>query len=102
MQAKRPMTIKEITMSVTNGDHEMIGAAGQYAPVNGLNLYYEEHGAGNPLIVLHGGVGGPEMFGPNLPLLAASRRVIAVHLQGHGRTADVDRPLRYELMADDI
>lgn len=89
-------------MSVTNADNATTGATGRYAPVNGLNLYYEEHGAGDPLIVLHGGVGGPEMFGPNLPLLAASHRVIAVHLQGHGRTADIDRPLRYELMADDI
>jgi pimeloyl-ACP methyl ester carboxylesterase len=65
-------------------------------------MYYEEHGAGEPLILLHGGVGAHEMFGPNLPLLAASHRVLAVHLQGHGRTGDIDRPLRYELMADDI
>jgi pimeloyl-ACP methyl ester carboxylesterase len=77
-------------------------ATGKYAAVHGLQLYYEEHGTGDPLIVLHGGVGGPEMFGPNLPALASIRRVIAVHLQGHGRTADIDRPLRYEHMADDI
>lgn len=89
-------------MSITNGDTATTGATGRYVPVNGLSLYYEEHGAGDPLIVLHGGVGGHEMFGPNLPVLAASRRVIAVHLQGHGRTADIDRPLRYEFMADDI
>jgi pimeloyl-ACP methyl ester carboxylesterase len=91
-------------MSSTNGDKTPTGATGTSVPVNGLSLYYEEHGArnGEPLIVLHGGVGGLEMFGPNLPLLAAARRVIAVHLQGHGRTADIDRPLRYELLADDI
>jgi pimeloyl-ACP methyl ester carboxylesterase len=92
----------DITMSSTNGDTAATVAAGRSVRVNGLSLYYEEHGAGDPLIVLHGGIGGPEMFGPNLPLLAAARRVIAVHLQGHGRTADIDRPLRYELMADDI
>jgi pimeloyl-ACP methyl ester carboxylesterase len=96
------MTKKGITMSSTDGDTATTGATGRYVPVNGLCLYYEEHGAGDPLIVLHGGVGGPEMFGLNLPLLAAARRVIAVHLQGHGRTVDIDRPLCYELMADDI
>jgi pimeloyl-ACP methyl ester carboxylesterase len=96
------MTKQEITMNNTNGDAATTSATGRYVPVNGLALYYEEHGAGEPLIVLHGGVGAHEMFGPNLPVLAAARRVIAVHLQGHGRTADIDRPLRYEFMADDI
>ena len=59
-----------------------------YAPVNGVKLYYEIHGSGEPLILLHGGVGGLDMFGPTLPALAKSRKVIAVELQGHGRTAD--------------
>lgn len=73
-----------------------------YAPVNGLNLYYEIHGSGAPLILLHGGGGATGMFGALLPTLAATRQVIAVDLQAHGRTADIDRPLRYEHMADDI
>ena len=73
-----------------------------YAPVNGLKLYYEIHGSGEPLILLHGGVVGIAMFGPNLPALAEKRKVIAVELQGHGRTADIDRPLSFEAMADDI
>jgi pimeloyl-ACP methyl ester carboxylesterase len=73
-----------------------------YAPVNGLNLYYEIHGSGEPLVLLHGGLGGIEMFGEVLPMLAAGRQVIAVDLQAHGRTADIDRPLRFELLADDI
>ena len=73
-----------------------------HAPVNGLNLYYEIHGSGTPLILLHGGVGGIGMFGPNVPALSKQRQVIAVELQGHGRTADIDRPLSYEAMADDI
>ncbi len=77
-------------------------AAGHYATVNGIRLYYEDRGAGRPLILLHGGLGAIEMFGPNLPALAAGRRVIAVDLQGHGRTADIDRPITAELMADDI
>jgi len=75
---------------------------GQYAEVNGINLYYEIHGAGRPLILLHGGLGSGEMFGPILPLLAESHQVVAVDLQGHGRTADIDRPIDVRLMADDI
>jgi pimeloyl-ACP methyl ester carboxylesterase len=73
-----------------------------YAPVNDLNLYYEIHGAGEPLVLLHGGLGSAQSFGANLAVLAAHRQVIAVELQGHGHTADVDRPLRFETMADDI
>jgi pimeloyl-ACP methyl ester carboxylesterase len=73
-----------------------------YAPVNGLSLYYEIRGTGNPLILLHGGVVGISMFGPNLEALSQKRQVIAVELQGHGHTADIDRPLSYEAMADDI
>jgi len=73
-----------------------------YAPVNGLKLYYEIRGTGEPLILLHGGVVGITMFGPNLEALSEKRKVIAVELQGHGHTADVDRPLSFEAMADDI
>jgi pimeloyl-ACP methyl ester carboxylesterase len=79
-----------------------VKAPGQYADVNGISLYYETHGTGRPLILLHGGLGSGEMFGPTLPALAADRQVIAVDLQGHGRTADVDRPIDVRLMGDDI
>jgi pimeloyl-ACP methyl ester carboxylesterase len=75
---------------------------GRYAEVNGINLYVETHGAGRPMILLHGGLGSGEMFGAILPALAEHRQVIAVDLQGHGRTADIDRPLDPWLMADDI
>src|SRR6202171_1640914 len=77
-------------------------ATGKYAKVNGLNLYYETHGAGRPLILLHGGLMSSEMFGPVLPLLSKHHQVIAPDLQGHGRTADIDRPIDLRLMADDI
>ncbi|MEU4774954.1 alpha/beta fold hydrolase [Micromonospora sp. NPDC023644] len=73
-----------------------------YAEVDGLRLWHEERGAGRPLLLLHGGFGSVETFAPLLPALAARRRVVAVDLQGHGRTADVDRPLRHESMADDV
>jgi len=79
-----------------------IRGAGQYAEVNGINLYFETHGTGRPLILLHGGLGSGEMFGPTLPVLADHHEVIAVDLQGHGRTADIDRPIDIRLMADDI
>jgi pimeloyl-ACP methyl ester carboxylesterase len=73
-----------------------------YADVNGIKLYYETHGTGRPLILLHGGLGSGDMFGPTLSALAKGRQVITVDLQGHGRTADIDRPLSTELMAGDI
>jgi pimeloyl-ACP methyl ester carboxylesterase len=75
---------------------------GAYADVNGINLYYETHGTGRPMILLHGGLGSGEMFGPILPTLSADHTVIAVDLQGHGRTADIDRPIDERLMADDV
>lgn len=75
---------------------------GNYAEVNGLELYYEIHGTGKPLVLLHGGLGASEMFGEVLPPLAEVRQVIAVHLHGHGHTPDTGRPLRFELLADDI
>ncbi|MGH7903638.1 MAG: alpha/beta fold hydrolase [Candidatus Dormibacteraceae bacterium] len=77
-------------------------APGQYATVNGINMYYESHGTGRPLVLLHGGLGSGEMFAPVLPQLAAGHQVILPDLQGHGRTADIDRPIDVRLMADDI
>ncbi len=76
--------------------------SGRYAEVNGINLYYETHGTGRPLILLHGGLGSGEMFGPVVPALAGHHQVILPDLQGHGRTADIDRPIDVRLMADDI
>ena len=72
-----------------------------YAPVNDLRMYYEIHGEGPPLILLHGAYMTVDLMGPILPGLATSRQVIAPEQQGHGRTADIDRALTYEQMADD-
>jgi len=83
----------------------MMGTTPQsgYAPVNGLQMYYEIHGAGEPLLLLHGAFGAIDLWGPILTTLAEHHQVIAVEFQGHGHTADIiDRPLGYEQLADDV
>lgn len=76
-----------------------------HAPVNGISMYYEVHGSptGVPLVLLHGGGSTIDVtFGRMLPLLARTRRVIAVEEQGHGRTTDRAAPVRFETSADDV
>jgi pimeloyl-ACP methyl ester carboxylesterase len=75
-----------------------------YAPVNGVQMYYEIHGAGGmPLLLLHGGLFNIDLqFGHLLPGLAATRQVIAADFQGHGRTGDIDRPLTSANLASDV
>src|SRR3712207_5698445 len=80
----------------------MNGTKGDYAEVNGLRMYYEVHGEGRPLVLLHGAYMTVDAMGSILPGLAESRRVIVPEMQGHGRTADIDRPITYEHMADDV
>jgi pimeloyl-ACP methyl ester carboxylesterase len=86
---------------MTNGDNVRAPAKGDYAEVNGLVMYYEVHGTGRPLVVLHGAYMTIGAMGAIVPGLAETRQVIAVELQGHGHTADADRPITYEQMADD-
>jgi len=69
---------------------------------NGIDYYYEVHGEGEPLLALHGGLGNINLFGPPAELLDAGRQVIAVDLQGHGRTTLGDRPIRLQDMGDDM
>jgi pimeloyl-ACP methyl ester carboxylesterase len=74
-----------------------------YAPVNGLQMYYEIYGTGQPLILIHGAFSAVgTSFGALVPALAQGRQVIGVELQGHGRTADIDRPLTLRGLAGDI
>ncbi len=78
-------------------------STGKYANVNGLKMYYEVHGNGYPLVLIHGGgstIG--TSFGRILPALAKTHKIIAVELQAHGHTADIDRPLSFEQDADDV
>jgi pimeloyl-ACP methyl ester carboxylesterase len=70
--------------------------------VNGVQLHYEIHGAGKPLVMLHGGVNPADMFGAPLKAMAEAHQVIAVHLRGHGLSSDGDAPWSSELMADDV
>jgi pimeloyl-ACP methyl ester carboxylesterase len=86
----------------SEGDEVNDASRGNYAKVNGLNTYYEIHGTGQPLVVLHGAYMTIDLMGAVVPALAETRQVLAVELQGHGRTPDVDRPLSYEQMADDV
>jgi pimeloyl-ACP methyl ester carboxylesterase len=73
-----------------------------YAPINGLQMYYEVHGEGEPLIALHGAYMTVDAMNEIVSTLAKTRKVIAVELQAHGRTADIERPITYEHMADDV
>jgi pimeloyl-ACP methyl ester carboxylesterase len=91
LTAALPMQAKETRVT----------SSGTFADVNGQHLFYSVHGVGKPLILLHGGI-NPDCFGSNLAELAKGRQVIAVHLQGHGRTPDTSRPLRCETMGDDV
>lgn len=91
LTATRPVRAKA-NLAMSNAD---------FADVNGQHVFYSVHGAGKPLILLHGGI-DPDSFGNNLAELAKGRQVIAVHLQAHGRTPDTDRPLRSETLGDDV
>ena len=73
-----------------------------YVPVNGLNMYYEIHGAGEPILVLPGAYMTVELMGDLVSALGESRQVIAVEFQGHGHTADIDRTFSYEQFTDDV
>jgi pimeloyl-ACP methyl ester carboxylesterase len=74
-----------------------------YADVNGLHMYYETYGEGTPLVLLHGGMLNIQLnFGALIPTLAKKHRVIGVEMQGHGRTADIDRPISPALLASDV
>lgn len=94
---------KQMNSSTTTETETNPDSVTGYASVNGLNMYYEIHGTGMPLVLIHGGGSTIETtFGRVLHDLAKNHRVIAVEIQAHGRTADIDRPLSFAQDADDI
>ena len=101
--AHRGVTWIKVTGSVVaTGAPQGAASKSGYASVHGLKMYYEIHGAGQPLVLLHGALStGETDFGKILPSLAKTRQVIVVEQQAHGHTADIDRPLSYEQMAGD-
>ncbi len=87
---------------MTTQNHSSTPVESGYVPVNGLEMYYEIHGSGLPLVLLHGNLSTiGTSFGKVLPLLASTRRIIAVEQQGHGHTVDIDRPFSIEQWAED-
>jgi len=74
---------------------------GDYVDANGVHTYYEQHGSGDPLLLLHGGLAAAESFAQQTPVFAERYRVVIPERRGHGRTPDVEGPITYELMADD-
>lgn len=81
------------------GQTDPIGAN---VSVNGMDMYYEVSGTGDPLIVLHGAYMNIPTMGEIIPLLAKTHKVYALEFQGHGRTGDIDRPITYPSLADDV
>ena len=75
---------------------------GKRVQINGMQMYYEVSGQGDPLIVLHGAYMNIPSMGAIVPKLAATHRVYALEFQGHGRTTDIDRPITYPHLADDV
>ena len=98
----RITTFLVMTMAITDLSAQQ-GPTTGYAPVNGLNMYYEVHGSGEPVVLLHGGfMTITSNWAGWIDELSKTRKVIAVEMQGHGRTADIPRELSSENHADDV
>ena len=96
--------IAVITVALLSASNALAQAkpVGHRVAVNGMRMYYEVSGTGDPLIVLHGAYMNIPQMGAIIPKLAATHKIYALELQGHGRTTDIDRPITYPNMADDV
>ena len=100
--AVRMATFLLMTLVMTVASAQQKPTTG-YAPVNGLKMYYEVHGSGKPVVLLHGAfMTITNNWAGWISELSKTRKVIAVEMQGHGRTADVPRDITYENLADDV
>ncbi|HEX6644121.1 MAG TPA: alpha/beta hydrolase [Gemmatimonadales bacterium] len=102
LAAAAALTVSTSAVAQTGGPTMSTANATGRVAVNGVELHYEIHGEGAPLVLLHGGVSPSEMFGAPLAEMSRRHRVIAVHLRGHGLSSDADVPWSCELMADDV
>ncbi|TGQ73037.1 MAG: alpha/beta hydrolase [Mesorhizobium sp.] len=100
--APGPTNAEETKPAMTTETNAMPNVKSGLLPIDGLNYYYAVYGKGEPMLLLHGGLGTSDMFAPILPKLAENRSVIVVDLQGHGRTALGERPFGLEAMGDDM
>jgi pimeloyl-ACP methyl ester carboxylesterase len=100
--AASPRTTPTEKGSATMSTTPTISRNSGHVEIRGVNYYYEIHGKGEPLLLLHGGLGSIDMFGPNLAILSQHRQVIAVDLQGHGRSTLGNRPIDLPNMGDDM
>jgi pimeloyl-ACP methyl ester carboxylesterase len=98
----RTTTIAAAMLLTTAGAFAQAQPVGATVPINGMDLYYEVSGTGDPLIILHGAYMNIPTMGDIIPLLARSHTVYALELQGHGRTNDIDRPITYPNLAGDV
>src|SRR4030095_16956077 len=97
------LPVATFSLGQNTSDPQQPSAKTGYAPVHGLKMYYEVRGSGRPLVLLHGAFNTIDLaFGMLIPELSKTRQVIAVEMQGHGRTADNDRPFSFQTMADDV
>ena len=99
---KRPFLLILLSISVIIGVYSISYAQGQYLNVNDIKMYYEIHGTGEPLLLLHGGLGNIENFSHQIPAFEREFKVITPESRGHGRTTGSEQPITYELMASDI
>jgi pimeloyl-ACP methyl ester carboxylesterase len=95
-------TLMAAALLVTGSALAQAQPAGERVEVNGMQMYYEVSGEGDPLIVLHGAYMNIPSMGAIIPKLAETHKVYALELQGHGRTTDIDRPITYQNLADDV
>ena len=91
-----------MTLAATAGVSAQDAAKGDYAEVNGMRMYYEVSGSGDPIVVLHGAYMNIPAMGGIIPALAESHTVYAIEFQGHGRTENIDRPITYPNLASDV